>query len=275
MGYSPWGHTQLNMTGHTHTLVRHVGELSEPGISLMSFPAADAKRGNVWMQGHMHKKIKGSSRRNSRGTQLTSGCAETLKVVSLGCFLSFGKLMPLKLLNTPLTVGISDAAEVPAFAWALCLFGGSLLCGVWPRPTQARGHRAPGTRSGPGPPHCGSGRRGLEVGRGGGPEPGFFLGGRRRGRVSECIQHVGLAHSGFAFVNLVFIRKWQTPRGRSSCLALGEQAGSWWELQRQTVHVVLIKVLFQRTSPPGGSPCGLYSHLWVRRLHSRRKSGDH
>ena len=56
---------ELNMTGHTHTLVRHVGELSEPGISLMSFPAADAKRGNVWMQGHMHKKIKGSSRRNS------------------------------------------------------------------------------------------------------------------------------------------------------------------------------------------------------------------
>nr|XP_025118338.1 guanine nucleotide exchange factor DBS isoform X2 [Bubalus bubalis] len=92
------------MTGLTHIHVRHVGELSEPRISLMSFPAADAKRGNVWTQGHTLKKTKGSSGRNSRGAQPTGGCTDTLKGVSLGCFLSFGRSMHPKLLNTALAV---------------------------------------------------------------------------------------------------------------------------------------------------------------------------
>ena len=128
VGYSPWGHTELDMTGLTHIHVRHVGELSEPRISLMSFPAADAKRGNVWTQGHTLKKTKGSSGRNSRGAQPTGGCTDTLKGVSLGCFLSFGRSMHPKLLNTALAVGkaLSDVAEVLASAWALCLFGRAL-----------------------------------------------------------------------------------------------------------------------------------------------------
>ena len=112
--------------------MRHVSELSEPRISLMSFPAVYAKRGNDGTQGHVHRKMKGSSGRNSRGTQLTGGCTETLKEVSLGCFLASGKSMHLKLLNTALAAGkaLSDAAGVLASAWALRLFGRALLRGV-------------------------------------------------------------------------------------------------------------------------------------------------
>lgn len=101
-------------------------------------------------------------------------------------------------------------------------------------------------------PLCrGSGRRGPDVGSEGGPEPGFL----RVAAVCACFGNAASTRVsptvGLSFVSLVFIQQWQTPRQRSSSLAPGEQAGSWWELRRQTGHV-LVKVLSQRMSSPRG-----------------------
>lgn len=105
--------------------------------------------------------------------------------------------------------------------------------------------RAPGQGRGVAVPWVWEG--GPDVGSEGGPEPGFL-----RVRVfRECSQQAGLSHSGSIVCEPGFHPAVADARATVVRLALGEQAGSWRELHRQTRHV-LVKVLPQRTSSPQG-----------------------
>lgn len=135
----------------------------------MSFPAVYAKGEMIGGKVMRHRKMKGSSGRNSRGTQWTGGCNQNPQGGVFGMFPSSGKSSTRNCRIWHWLQGrpFSDAAGSSVGLGPPPARESPVTWGLDPAQTGS-GSSRPGARSGPRPPCVGlggGGRRGREGGR--------------------------------------------------------------------------------------------------------------